>query len=117
MPLDAKAYLADMTAAANQIAVFTSGKTYADYLSNDLLRSAVERQFEIVGEALRKLSELDPDMVMKIPEYRRIIAFRNVLVHGYASVDHWLVWGIIENKLPALRAAVASLAGGAADAA
>ena len=115
MPLDAKAYLADMSAAANQIAAFTSGTTYTDYLANDLLRSAVERQFEIVGEALRKLAQLDPDMATKIPEYRRIIAFRNVLVHGYASVDHWLVWGIIENKLPALRAAVASLSGSVPD--
>lgn len=88
MPLDAKAYLADMTAAANQVAAFTSGKTYADYLSNDLLRSAVERQFEILGEALRKLSELDPDMAAKIPEYRRIIAFRNVSA-GMTRPSFW----------------------------
>ena len=48
-------------------------------------------------------------MAAKIPEFRRIIAFRNVLVHGYASVDHWLVWGIVEHKLPGLRAAIASI--------
>jgi uncharacterized protein with HEPN domain len=109
MPLDAKAYLADMTAATDRIAAFTKGKTYNDYLADDLLRSGVERQFEIVGEALRKLSELNADMAAKIPEFRRIIAFRNVLVHGYASVDHWLVWGIVEHKLPGLRAAIASI--------
>jgi len=109
MPLDAKAYLADMIAAAERISAFTSGKTYEDYLANDLLRSGVERQFEILGEALRKLSELEPQMAARIPEYRRIIGFRNILVHGYASVDNWLVWGIVENKLPVLRASVASL--------
>ena len=109
MPLDAKAYLADMIAAADRIFAFTSGKTYEDYLANDLLRSGVERQFEILGEALRKLSELDPQTAAAIPEYRRIVGFRNILVHGYASVDNWLVWGIVENKLPALRASVASL--------
>ena len=88
MAIEAKAYLADMIAAADRIAAFTSGKTYQDYLASDLLRSGVERQFEIVGEALRKLAELNPDRASKIPEYRRIIAFRNVLVHGYASVEH-----------------------------
>ncbi len=109
MAVDAKAYLADMIAATDRIAAFTSGKTFEDYLASDLLRSGVERQFEIVGEALRKLAELSPDMAAKIPEYRRIIAFRNVLVHGYASVDHWLVWGMVEHKLPNLRAAVRAL--------
>jgi len=69
----------------------------------------VERQFEIVGEALRKLAELNADMAARIPEYRRIIAFRNVLVHGYASVDHWLVWGIVQHKLPGVRAAIAAI--------
>lgn len=111
MPLDAKAYLADKLAAADRIATFTNGKSYDDYLKDDLLRSGVERQFEIVGEALRKLAELDADLAARIPEHRRIIAFRNVLVHGYASVDHWLVWGIVEHKLPGLRAAIAEIAG------
>lgn len=109
MPLDAKAYLADIRVATDRIAAFTSGKSFEDYQADDLLRSAVERQFEIVGEALRKLADLDPPLAARIPEYRRIIAFRNVLVHGYASVDNWLVWGIVENKLPDLRAAIASL--------
>ena len=54
-------------------------------------------------------------MAARIPEYRRIIAFRNVLVHGYASVDHWLVWGIVEHKLPNLRAGIASIADGGSD--
>ena len=53
MAIEAKAYLADMIAAADRIAAFTSGKTYQDYLASDLLRSGVERQFEIVGEAFR----------------------------------------------------------------
>jgi uncharacterized protein with HEPN domain len=72
-------------------------------------RSAVERQFEIVGEALRQLRDVDPDAAAAIPELARIVAFRNILIHGYASVDDRLVWGVVEGKLPALRIALGSL--------
>lgn len=74
-----------------------------------MLRSAVERQFEIVGEALAHLSRLDPDIAARISEHRRIIAFRNILIHGYADVDDRLVWDIVETKLPVLRREIESL--------
>jgi uncharacterized protein with HEPN domain len=73
-----------------------------------MLRSAVERQFEIVGEALGQLAKLDESLASRIHEYRRIIAFRNILIHGYAEVDNRLVWDIVESKLPTLRQQVAS---------
>lgn len=74
-----------------------------------LLRSAVERQFEIIGEALARLARLDETLASRISEYRRIIAFRNILIHGYADVDHHIVWDIIESKLPTLRREVTTL--------
>ena len=74
-----------------------------------MLRSAVERQFEIIGEALTRLARLDEAIAQRISEYRRIIAFRNILVHGYAQVDDRLVWDIVETKLDALRGEVTSL--------
>jgi len=73
------------------------------------LRSAVERQFEILGEALNQLSRLDSNMVEKIPDLPRIVAFRNILIHGYASVDDRLVWGIVESRLEPLLDAIAAL--------
>ena len=109
MRLETRKYLQDIRAAADLIAAFTTGKTFSDYSADAMLRSAVERQFEIVGEALRKLAELDAALVEGIPEHRRIIAFRNVLIHGYASVDSRLVWGVAEGKLPDLRARVTEL--------
>lgn len=109
MRLEAKKYLLDVQAAADLISQFTSGKSFPDYSSDALLRSGVERQFEIVGEALRGLATIDPESASTIPEYRRIIAFRNVLIHGYANVDHRLVWGVVEGKLPALRRRVSEL--------
>lgn len=74
-----------------------------------MLRAAVERQFEIIGEALSKLARLDADLAARVSEHRRIIAFRNILIHGYADVDHRLVWDIVETKLPVLRSEIEAL--------
>ncbi len=83
---------------------FTAGKAFADYAHDAILRSAVERQFEIVGEATAQLvAKLDRGLAARIGEHRRIVAFRNILIHGYADVDDRLVWDVVETKLPALR--------------
>lgn len=103
MRLEAKKYLYDIQQAASRIADFTSGKQLEDYRSDAMLRSAVERQFEIIGEALAQLAKLDATIVARISEQRRIIAFRNILIHGYAEVDDRLVWDIVQAKLPVLR--------------
>ena len=63
-----------------------------------MLRAAVEREFEIIGEAMAQLAQLDPVLAARISGYQRIIAFRNVLIHGYADVDDRLVWDIVENQ-------------------
>jgi uncharacterized protein with HEPN domain len=109
MRREAKKYLYDIHQAAERITGFTAGKTLADYEGEAMLRSAVERQFEIIGEALAQLAKLDEALASRISEYRRIIAFRNILIHGYAEVDHRLVWDIVESKLPTLRREVAGL--------
>ena len=64
--------------------------------------SATERQFEIIGEALRRLSKDDPACAAQIHEHQRIIAFRNILIHGYADVDDRVVWDVLQTKLPTL---------------
>jgi uncharacterized protein with HEPN domain len=74
-----------------------------------MLRAAVERKFEVIGEALVQLSKRDAAAAARIGEYQRIIAFRNILVHGYADVDDRLVWSIIESKLTTLRLEVAAI--------
>jgi uncharacterized protein with HEPN domain len=109
MRLDSRKYLYDIQQAADRIATFSLDKTLADYLQNALLRAAVERQFEIVGEALTQLVRLDEDVASHISEYWRIIAFRNILIHGYADVDDRLVWDIVQTKVPLRRREVAAL--------
>jgi len=76
-----------------------------------MLRSAVERQLEIVGEALAQLSRTDPATASQISEHQRIIAFRNILVHGYAVIDDRIVWNVLELKLPVIRAEAKRLLG------
>jgi uncharacterized protein with HEPN domain len=109
MRLEAKKYLFDIKHAADLLLSFSRGKTFAEFTADPLLRSAIERQFEIIGEALNQFSKVDPDAVAAIGEHRRIIAFRNILIHGYAEIDHRLVWGILEGKLPALHRQVEAL--------
>jgi uncharacterized protein with HEPN domain len=87
----------------------TRAKTLADYLADDLLRPAVERHFEIVGEALNRLSRRDPEVVARIDDHARIIAFRNILIHGYDAIDDRRVWDAVENSVPRLRQQVEEL--------
>ncbi|MFH0810944.1 MAG: HepT-like ribonuclease domain-containing protein [Pseudomonadota bacterium] len=84
---DPNKYLFDIAEAVVLLRQFTAGKTFGDYQDNPLLRSAVERQFEIVGEALNQLGRFNPELLSRISDARRIIAFRNVLVHAYASIS------------------------------
>jgi uncharacterized protein with HEPN domain len=109
MKLETKKYLYDIARAAASAAQFVEGKTFADYTSDVMLRSAVERQLEIVGEALAQLARTDPTTASKISEYKRIIAFRNILIHGYAEIDHRIVWSVLELKLPVVRREAESL--------
>ena len=68
-----------------------------------MLRSAVERQFEIIGEALGTLARVDATIAARIPELRDIVAFRNILIHGYAILDRARVWRVVEDDLPRCR--------------
>lgn len=102
MQPEAAKYLWDALTAAQRIHRFIDGKTYEHYLADELLRSGVERQFEIVGEAFGQLRRSHPLVADQVPDLAKIVAFRNVLIHGYATVDDALVWGTIEARLEPL---------------
>lgn len=97
---DPRKYLWDALNAAELLGQFTAGKTFGDYQDDILLRSAVERQFEIVGEALSQPAKINAEIAQQVPELPRIVAFRNILIHGYANVDDTLVWQLLTGKLP-----------------
>jgi len=91
-----------MAEACGLIHTFVSGKSLEDYEGDPLLRSGVERQFEVIGEALGRLLQIAPELAGEISDSKRIIAFRNRLIHGYASVADDVVWGIVEANLTTL---------------
>ena len=74
-----------------------------------MAQAAVERKFEIIGEALNQLAKLDTSIAARIPNLAQIVAFRNQLIHGYATVNVTTVWNIAQNALPSLLEAVQAL--------
>ena len=109
MRLESKKYLFDIDRAAGLIEDFTDSATLIDYEINDMMRSAVERQFEVIGEAISQLARIEPEIAEAISEHRRIIAFRNILIHGYADVDSRLVWDVVQTRLTQLRTDVTGM--------
>jgi len=106
---EAAAFLWDAQRAAERIVRFTADRSYDDYLDDDMLRAAVERQFEIIGEAFTGLRRLDTAVAAQLPDLPQIIAFRNVPIHGYASIKHQTVWDVVRDDLPRLQATLTQL--------
>lgn len=103
--------LNDMSDAIQRISDYTKGQTVDSYLLDGELRDAVQWNFTVIGEALGQLYKADPAVAQQIREWRRIIAFRNQLIHGYGVIKNDITWDIIETKLPVLRADVCVLLG------
>jgi uncharacterized protein with HEPN domain len=104
MQRDPSAYLNDIIEAAAAIEDATDGLNGDTYGQSRLIRSAVEREFIIIGEALKVISRRWPSLFDSIPEGRQIIDFRNLLTHEYLNVSDRLVWGAIQVDLPTLKA-------------
>jgi uncharacterized protein with HEPN domain len=102
MHADAPALIWDAHRAATRIAQFTTGRSHEDYLTDELLRSAVERQLEVVGEALNQLRKLDLATAALVPSLAQAVGLRNVISHGYAALDHDRVWRAATCDVPQL---------------
>lgn len=103
MKPDVIAHLHDIIKSADAIKQFIEGKTFDDYVSDDILRSAIERKCEIIGEALNRIRRDDADILDHIRNHREIVSFRNILAHGYDSIDDQIVWDVIGEDLDQLR--------------
>ncbi len=102
-------YLYDVLQALDAIDEICDDVAFGEYAGSITLRSAIERQFEIAGEALSQMGKIDPHTFNRIPDAAQVVAFRNFLIHQYTQVNTRLVWGVMQNDLPSLRAAVQSL--------
>jgi len=93
----------DIVQAITEIEEFISTLDYESFLEDVKTQRAVEREFEIIGEALNRIKKTDEELLDNISEHRKIIGFRNVLAHGYDVVDEAVVWTAIVNHLPILK--------------
>lgn len=98
----AKKLLFDILTSINNIDNYIGDKKiFENYESNSMLQDAVERNIEIIGEAMNQLLKIEPEI--KITNSRRIVDARNKIVHGYDEIENAQVWGIIINHLPILK--------------
>jgi len=109
MQHDARAYLFDIKTACEHIIQFAGGISQDEYAENELIKSAVERKFVIIGEAMVRLRREYPDLLDQITDYEKIIGFRNVLVHGYDLISDLTVWSAIMEGMPVLLEEIKSL--------
>jgi uncharacterized protein with HEPN domain len=101
--------LEDVQDCASFVVAASEGKDLAYYRHDRLFRQAVERNLEIIGEAISRISRYDAETASRISEHRRIVAFRNRLIHGYDLLDNSLVWETVQSEVPVLLSEVEGL--------
>ncbi len=108
MKREVKKYLYDIKTSIESINEFLGKKRdFFEYQKNKLLRRGIEREIEIIGEAMNKLMKISPGLVIK--NARQIVDTRNWVIHGYDKVDDVVIWGIISNHLPKLEEEIETL--------
>ena len=103
MHYDVKKSVWDAADACKMIQEFAEGYTLETYLSDCRTRSAIERQFEILGEALNRVDDADPTFRDYLPEMGKIIGTRNRLAHGYDRIEDEIIWTAVEKYVPELQ--------------
>ncbi len=111
MTRDREKFLFDVLESSRYLAQFTAEQTFDRYVNDRAFRRVIERELQIIGEAIVQLKKLEPEAVATLSEAERIIGFRHVLVHGYHELDAGLVWNILKQKLPVLQGEVEALLG------
>ena len=108
MPRDIKMYLLDISNSIDSIFEYLGNeRNFKLYDTNKLIRRAVERELEIIGEATNRIIKINP--TIDISNARRIVSLRNWVIHSYDNVDNVIIWGIIDKDLPLLKTQVDNL--------
>lgn len=102
-------YLADILASILEIESFMAErpKEYATFCNDTLFRRGVERNMEIMGEAMNNVLKIDPNIA--ITSSRKIVDTRNFIIHAYDSLKPDILWGIVINHIPLLKREVETL--------
>ena len=109
MRRDPKCFLWDIQQATEAILEFVSGKSFQEYEQQRLLRSAVERELVLIGEATNRLAHHDTQLGSQISNHQKIISLRNIIAHEYDQVRNELIWAVIDEDLPTLLNEVTAL--------
>lgn len=108
MDREIKKHLYDIRESINSIQIFLGDRRdFEVYMANKMLRRAIEREFEIIGEAMSRIIKLDPNI--EISSKRQIISMRNRVIHGYDKIDNEIIWGTIVRHLPTLKTEIDNL--------
>lgn len=105
--LDAIRY--DILTAVNEIQGFVAGRSLSGLLADRAFQLVLEREFEILGEALYRVRNIAPEAFDRIPADHRIIGMRNILAHGYDRADYSILWAAATQELDSLRQNVESI--------
>jgi len=103
MPRSVAAYLSDILDACDAIDAVLAGVDFDLYLKRRSIRSSVEREFIIIGEAVAGIRRVRPELAARISDARVIVGFRNVLTHDYAAVDDEAVYGVATEDIRLLK--------------
>jgi uncharacterized protein with HEPN domain len=102
MQLEIKKYLFDINESIDSIEEYLGEKRdFKAYMADKMLRRAIEREFEIIGEAMGRIEKLDSSL--SISSKKHIISMRNRVIHGYDKIDNEIIWGTIIRHLPSLK--------------
>jgi uncharacterized protein with HEPN domain len=108
MDLEIKKYLFDIKESIDSIEKYLGEKRdFSVYIADKMLRRAVEREFEIIGEAMSRIEKLDSSL--DISSKKQIINMRNRVIHGYDKIDNEIIWGTIVRHLPTLKTEIQDL--------
>lgn len=102
MKREIRKYLFDIKTSIDSINEFLGEKrNFFEYQNNKLLRRGIEREIEIIGEAMNRALKLDPNL--NIRNAKQIVDTRNWVIHSYDKVDDLIIWAIVSKYLPALK--------------
>ncbi len=108
MQLEIKKYLFDIQESIHSIEDYLGAKRdFKIYMSKKMLRRAIEREFEIIGEAMGRIDKIDS--TINISSKKQIINMRNRVIHGYDKIDDEIIWGTIVRHLPKLKEEIRNL--------
>jgi len=108
MKPEIKKHLFDIMTSIESIEEYLgNNKTFIEFQNNKLLRRGIEREIEIIVEAMNRILRVNPDC--KIKNARTIVDTRNWVIHNYDRVDDVILWGIVINHLPKLKSEIIEL--------